>query len=71
MLKEVFSGLMQRNAVTPQLAEVYWRELAACYGAAGRHYHTLGHLSDMLLQLRGGKRKGERLGYFAFQPVLS
>lgn len=52
MPEEIFFRLLQGQGVEQEPAAPYWQELAACYNTPGRHYHTLEHLSHMLMQLQ-------------------
>jgi predicted metal-dependent HD superfamily phosphohydrolase len=46
-----WGALCAALAVPPRLALLWWRRLRAPLAGAGRHYHTLDHLQDMLRHL--------------------
>ena len=49
-LHQQWLGLLQSFSSTEEKAERLWRELRAQYRAAGRHYHNLEHIADLLQQ---------------------
>ncbi len=51
MLKETFLNLLHKYSGDDNLINELWTEIHGNYSQEGRHYHTLAHLSDMLLQL--------------------
>ena len=51
MLKETFIQLLRRYSSDINLVHKYWHELEEAYSQTGRHYHTLAHLENMLVEL--------------------
>lgn len=51
MLKETFIQLLRRYSSDTSLMLKYWHELEEAYSQKGRHYHTLAHLENMLVEL--------------------
>lgn len=51
MLKETFIQLLRRYSSDINLVHKYWHELEEAYSQKGRHYHTLAHLENMLVEL--------------------
>ena len=51
IIKEEFIKSVGDFTSADGIAESLWRELEEKYCAATRHYHTLAHLDDMLIQL--------------------
>lgn len=51
MLKETFIQLLRRYSSDTNLVHKYWHELEEAYSQKGRHYHTLAHLENMLVEL--------------------
>ncbi|WP_197086211.1 hypothetical protein [Sphingobacterium sp. IITKGP-BTPF85] len=57
ILKETFVGLLKNYTKDEQLIASLWREVEAYYGDTLRHYHTLDHLENLLLELTAVKEK--------------
>jgi predicted metal-dependent HD superfamily phosphohydrolase len=57
MLKVTFFELFFRYSSHKDLAETYWSEIEKHYNQKGRHYHTLRHLENLLIQLESVKEK--------------
>jgi len=51
MLKETFVSLLGRYTRNTELIDELWTEIEKSYSDTKRHYHTLTHLQNMLLQL--------------------
>jgi len=51
-LEQTFRELIGRYASDRSLFQTMWNEIETCYSAPSRHYHNLGHLEHMLLELR-------------------
>jgi len=51
VLSHSFRQLAREHGADEQLIAECWRELAAAYEGAGRHYHNLAHLAAMLAEL--------------------
>jgi predicted metal-dependent HD superfamily phosphohydrolase len=51
MLRESFYALATRSGFSKVDADNLWNEITLHYTAAGRHYHTLFHLQNMLSEL--------------------
>lgn len=54
--KETFMALVGRHTDNPGPAERGWDEIAACYTDKKRHYHTLQHLSNLLVSLESVRK---------------
>lgn len=57
MIKTTFNQLISNYNSTPQTAITLWEEIASQHSATGRHYHTLDHLKNLLIQLSKFKAK--------------
>ena len=51
MLKERFLNLMSKYSVDTDYNLECWNEIKRNYSSKSRHYHTLEHLENMLLEL--------------------
>lgn len=51
LLKQTFTSLANRYSDDKSLTEKLWNEIQSAYSDKGRHYHTLSHLDNLLLQL--------------------
>lgn len=59
MLKASYLELISNYTNDKQVASKYWDEIVHNYSGSQRHYHTLEHLENMLLQLLPIKEKIE------------
>src|SRR5688500_3409323 len=50
-LRDTFYGLAERHGAAPAQVRKLWEELEEAYTAAGRHYHNLEHLQNILARL--------------------
>jgi predicted metal-dependent HD superfamily phosphohydrolase len=50
-LDQTFAGLCRQYTDDEGLIADLWQEITTCYTGAGRHYHTLVHLANLLEQL--------------------
>lgn len=57
ILKKTLVGLLKNYSKDEQLIASLWREIEAYYGDTLRHYHTLDHLENLLLELTAVKEK--------------
>lgn len=57
MLKETFFELLTKHKVASRLKDELWGEIEKKYSNKKRHYHTLQHLDNLLLQLTEVKSK--------------
>lgn len=55
MLKESFIALLKSYTSDTNLVHKYWHEIEEAYSQKGRHYHTLAHLENMLVELNNIK----------------
>ena len=51
MLKETFIGLLKNYTDNKRLIEELWTEIEKNYSSKKRHYHTLQHIENVLVQL--------------------
>jgi predicted metal-dependent HD superfamily phosphohydrolase len=51
MLNQVFLTLTQNYTTNNRLANDIWTEIETSYSTKKRHYHTLAHLENLLMQL--------------------
>lgn len=51
MLKQTFIGLLKNYTDNDRLANELWTEIEKNYSSKKRHYHTLQHLENLLVQL--------------------
>jgi len=51
MLKQTFMSLVGNYSDNIQLSEKLWLEIEKHYSQKSRHYHTLGHLENLYIQL--------------------
>lgn len=54
-LNETFVALLKDYTKDEQLIAALWDEVVACYASPHRHYHTLDHLENLLVQLNAIK----------------
>lgn len=66
MLKETFVKLASSYTENPDLIRELWAEIEAAHSAAKRHYHTLGHLENLLNQLEPLKDEIQNLDVVLF-----
>lgn len=52
MLEEIFVELASQYTKDDKLIHKYWDEINSAYSKAGRHYHTLQHLQNLLVYLQ-------------------
>lgn len=57
LLKQTFITLVANYTSDKKLSEQLWLEIEKHYSNKKRHYHTLAHLDNLLLQLTGVKDK--------------
>lgn len=57
MLKDVFHKLVSKYTADDNLISQMWLEIESSYSGEGRHYHTLQHLENLLLQLQDVKSR--------------
>ncbi len=57
VLRETFIGLLTNYIDDNRLIDELWTEIEKHYSSKKRHYHTLQHLDNLLVQLM--KMKGE------------
>lgn len=54
MLQATFAELTGRYAPRdPAVSQRLWTEIGSAYSRSGRHYHTLDHLQNLLVELSG------------------
>ena len=52
-MKDIFLALAKNYAADPGLTADLWNEIEKNYSKSNRHYHTLGHLENLLSELNG------------------
>lgn len=57
ILRDTFLNLAKSYSSDLQLPEAYWQEIEQAYRAKQRHYHTLKHLENLLLELTAVKNE--------------
>lgn len=60
MLRETFKQLISNYTDNEALMSDLWAEIESKYSSRKRHYHTLRHLENLLLELREVKNKIEK-----------
>jgi len=52
VLKATFQELLRKYTENEQLIEAFWAEITKNYASKNRYYHTLHHLSNLLVELK-------------------
>lgn len=57
MLQTTYTNLLSQYNIASDTIDEYWNEIHTHYTQSNRHYHNLGHLEDLLIQLNSLKDK--------------
>lgn len=66
MLKEKFLNLIEKYSDNNNYNLECWNEIEKCYSSKSRHYHNLGHIENMLIELDNVKSKIKDLDSLLF-----